>query len=442
MFITGSFCPTALVAAVALQPAMADPPAVQDEVQQLRALVADMQKQIDALKAESPGHWLTQERASEIRGLVQDVLADADTRASLLQGGAVAGRENGFFFIASPDGNYLLRIGGQMQLRAVYNHQDDAADDDTRYGFEMRRVKVDFRGHVVDPTWQYYVEAEAPRDSGMFTLGENGWIQKDFGNGMKVRFGQFKPFFLREESISSRRLLTVERSLVNAQFTAGTSQGVQIEYSADRWRAFGAFIDGAGERNSPWDMEDTEYAFTGRAEYLMLGEWRDVEDDVGFRDGGTAVLFGGGVLCQREEFGTATTDELTSLALTGDVTWKQSGMSLMGALVYRNLDEDDGADLDQVGLVIRGAYFIRDDVELYAMYEWGDLDVDAVDDLSAIYIGVNKYFAKHQLKWQSDIGYGFNEVADEWAVESAGWREDSSGSDGQVVVRSQFQLLF
>ena len=40
--------------------------------------------------------WLTEQRADEIRGLVQDVLADADTRASLLQSGTSAGYDDGF----------------------------------------------------------------------------------------------------------------------------------------------------------------------------------------------------------------------------------------------------------------------------------------------------------------------------------------------------------
>jgi hypothetical protein len=413
------------------------------EVEQLRSTVADLQKQVDELKAANNQDWLTEQRAAEIRGLVQEVMADADTRASLLQSGAVAGRDGGFFFIGSSDGNFLLRIAGQVQVRFVYNMQDESPTDDTRYGFEIRRAKFDFRGHIVDPSWQYYIEAEANRNGGGISLAENGWIQKDFGDGFKARFGQFKPMFLREESVSSRRLQSVERSLINSQFTAGTAQGVQLEKSADQWRVFGAFIDGIRTLNTAWSMEDTEYAFTGRGEFLANGEWKDIDDDIGFRDGGNALMFGAGANYERGEFGTAS-DEVENLGLTADATFKNSGgFSAVGAVIFRQLEGNAAAiDLDQIGIMIRGGFFVSDDVELFAMYEWGDLDVDTVEELSVVTLGVNKYFAKHTLKWQNDLGFALDEVDAAWATDSAGWRADGVDQDGQIVFRSQFQLLF
>ena len=427
------------------------PPAQADEVQSLRQVVADLQRQVDELKAQFEGDWITESRAAEIRGLVQDVLADADTRASLLQGGPVAGHDAGYFFVGSDDGNFLLRIAGQLQFRFVYNMQDDSPSDDTRYGFEMRRLKIDFRGHVVDPSWQYHVEMDANRSGGSFSLGENVWIQKAFDDGFNVRFGQFKPLYLREESISSRRLMSIERSQVNTQFTAGTAQGVQLEKSSEQWRVFGAVLDGVRTSNTAWSAEDTEWAFSGRGEYLITGAWKDIEDDVGFRDGEGAMMAGAGFTYQKDEYGTGSNlpapdfnnAEVDNLGLTADVTWKVQGASVMGAVVYRQLESDAAAiDLDQIAFVIRGGFFVSDDCELFAMYEWGDLDIDAIDDLSVVTVGVNKYFAKHSLKWQNDIGFGINEVAPQWAVDSAGWRADAAGQDGQLVFRSQFQLLF
>ena len=43
----------------------------------LQAQVAELQAQVAQLKAASGDNWLTEQRATEIRGLVQDVLADA-----------------------------------------------------------------------------------------------------------------------------------------------------------------------------------------------------------------------------------------------------------------------------------------------------------------------------------------------------------------------------
>jgi hypothetical protein len=428
-----------------------DREAVGDEIGSLRATVADLQRQVDALKAAADDRWLTQQRADEIRGLVHDVLADADTRASLLQSGATAGWDNGFF-IGSADGNYLLKLGGALQVRGVYNNQDDSPSDEHRSGVEIRRTKLDFRGHVIDPSWQYYVEAEASRSTGAFSLGENGWIQKDMGNGLRLRFGQFKPLFAREESISSRRLQGVERSQINTQFTAGTAQGVQAMYETDRWRINGAVIDGTGTGNTAWSAEDTEYALTARGEFIAIGDWKAVEDDIGWRGGAAALMFGAGALWQRAEFGTGSNlpppdfnnAEVENLTLTADATWKMSSFSLSAAGFYRRLSTEvaGAVDLDQYGVVVRGGFFVQDDFEIYAMHEWGDLDIAGIDDLSVITVGATKYFAKHNLKWQNDIGFGLNSVAANWAVDAAGWRADAADEDGQIVVRSQFQLLF
>ena len=85
---------------------------------------------------------MTEQRSAEIRGIVQDVLADADTRTSLQSSGAMAGYNNGFF-LASPDGNFSLKVGGQVQIRWTMN---SAKEQNTDWGFENRRTKLDFSG--------------------------------------------------------------------------------------------------------------------------------------------------------------------------------------------------------------------------------------------------------------------------------------------------------
>ena len=60
----------------------------QETNEQLRARVADLESRLAAV--EKGDNWLTEQRANEVRGLVRDVLADADTRASLLAQGMTA----------------------------------------------------------------------------------------------------------------------------------------------------------------------------------------------------------------------------------------------------------------------------------------------------------------------------------------------------------------
>ena len=88
------------------------------------------------------------------------------------------------------------------------------------WGFENRRTKIAFTGFVVDPSWTYEMQLVMNRTTGTLTAGsqalaannvvgsvENLWMEKDFGNGVSVKIGQFKSPFLREELVSSHILL-------------------------------------------------------------------------------------------------------------------------------------------------------------------------------------------------------------------------------------------
>lgn len=428
---------------------------VNKELSELRSTVTRMQDRIDELESAQNADWLTDARADEIRSLVSDVLADADNRASLLEGGPLAGW-NGGFYLASADGNFRLNVGGQLQVRFVANFQDNSPVDDDRAGFEMRRARLLFSGHVFDPSWTYDIQINTNRSGGTLFLEDAALVQKDFGNGWKVKFGQMKAPFMREELLSSKRMLLVERSLINSTFSAGNVQGVQLVWGNDKFNFAAMFHDGNGSANTAWSMEDTEFAFSARGEWLVDGTWKQFQDYSGFRGDDFGVLLGAAVNYSKAEYGTGmnlippppdfNNAEVENLSFTIDATVDFSGASIAAVFVYRNLQTDTGTaadyDLDQVGFFIRGGYFVAETWEVFGQYEWADLDMPGVPDLSVLTFGVTKYWDKHNLKWTTDIGFGLNEVYTTFASDGAGWRADSAGQDGQVVIRSQFQLLF
>ena len=86
--------------------------------------IASLRAEIASLKGDN---WLTEQRAAEIRGIVTDVLADADTRASLQGSGANAGYDGGFF-ISSSDGNFSLKLNILQQIRYTFNDRSNAPD--------------------------------------------------------------------------------------------------------------------------------------------------------------------------------------------------------------------------------------------------------------------------------------------------------------------------
>ena len=430
------------------------PESARETIADLTARVAHLESVVGRLRSGRDEPWLTTRRAAEIHGFVQDVLADADTRSSLLQDGMTAGWDRGFF-LGSADGNYLLRVQGQLQARFVYNTQDNIADDDHRWGFENRRTKLTFSGNVIDPSWQYRIQSAANRDGGDFDL-DDAFIAKHFDD-WTLRIGQFKPPYLREKLVSSSRQLAVERSLVNEVFNQGRSQGVELAYRGDQFSAAVMLNEGFDRDNTPALAQDTEFAITARVEALLAGSWGQFKDFASWPDETSAVMIGAAVHYERDEFGTGdglfvdadadglddtpNDDEAETFTFTADVSLEFGSANAFAAILYRDIDSG-ALNVEQFGVVVQGGVFLTNDWEIFARYEWGDLDTAGVDDLSVITFGVNRFWAKHALKWSMDVGIGLNEIAEPFSASGAGWRTDGVGQDRQIVVRSQMQLLF
>jgi hypothetical protein len=433
-------CSFAAVAA-ASGAAVANPvPTTDTTVADLTDTVTRLQAEVESLRAAQGDNWLTERRADEIRSLVQDVLADADTRSSLLQSGMTAGWD-GHPFIASADGNFRLELQGQVQVRFVYNNQDDdSSSDSDRWGFENRRTKIKFAGHVVDPTWKYKVTGAFKDSGGAFTL-EDSYIEKKLGNGWSVRIGQFKAPFMREELVSSSKQLLVDRSLVNERFNQDFSQGVQLDYKAEQFNFAFMLHDGFGSDNVPWSTEDTEFAGTARVEFLAAGEWKQFKDFTSKQGSETAVLLGAAVHYEKDEYGTGSGPEVEDWRFTLDGSVEGDGWNVFAAFVYQDLDSDGGTNVSPWGFVIQGGLYVNEKNELFLRYEYGDSDADSAEDLSVITVGLNHYFNKN-VKWTTDVGFGLDEVDGAWDKTGVGWREDGTDEDGQFVFRTQLQLLF
>jgi hypothetical protein len=430
-----------------------------DRERQLLDRIDQLEDRLAAVEGRGDENWLTQQRSDEIRSIVHDVLADADTRASLLGSGLTAGWDNGFH-IGSTDGNFKLTVSGQMQFRYIYNRQSNPADilddmgsvvsggDRYRSGFENTRTQLIFTGHIVSPQWFYRVQGNYLRSGGRFEL-EEAFMGYAFDNGLTFLAGQFRVPMLREFLVTEMRQQAVERSLVHQEFTAGRTQGVAFNYRNDFLNFTGGFTDGhpaTGGFNSPWSMANTEFALTGRLEGKIAGEWDQFTDFAAWRDGDFGLLLGGAVHWQKGESGTID-DELEVIQWTLDAQAEFGAFNLFAYVVGRHLSNST-MNLDQYGFVVQGGYFLTDNWELFGRYEWGDDDMGS-KNLSIITFGANHYIAAHRIKLSADLGIALREVSSTWGSGSigsggdlAGWRTDQPGKKGQFVIRTQLQFVF
>jgi len=431
--------------------------ALRARIAQLEAQAARQALRIESLQqiprvhpvhSESSGPDET--RDEELRALVHEVMRDAEGRTSLLNQTDTAGWDNGFY-LTSPDGHFYLRVLGQVQFRYVWSHQENSGGDDDRAGFENTRTRFGFKGHVGDPSWQYFIWATAGGTSSVLDI----WIQKDLGDGWAVQAGQFKLPNWREWVISETSQQFVERSVLDARYRSLYSQGVQWRYARDDFRMQGAFSDGLQSFNNGFNVStansnlfqaQTEYALTGRVEFLFgeAATWSSFADFESWPDGPRGGLVGASIHYQIGEFGDATIEnEILQWSVDGAV--ELGGANLFAGLIGTHVENDAGLDRDELGLLLQAGFFLTDDLELLARWEWGDLDgagVSGEDHLNIMTVGLSRFWSGHSLKWTTDVGYAFEPVDSAWGGAARGWRADAPGEDGQFVIRSQFNLLF
>ncbi|MBC8522676.1 hypothetical protein H8D29_01990, partial [PVC group bacterium] len=210
------------------------------------AIVEQLRLEPDQERATNNDNWITEARADEIRSLVSDVLADADTRSSLQGSDATAGWNNGFF-IKSSDGSFSLNFHAVLQVRAAYDDRNNpgAGADDSEWGFENRRTALKFGGHIFDNSWKYFIQQM--RIPGRTFNLLDGLINHDLGDGWSMQFGKFRMPFLREEIVNYTNQLAVERTIISGPFGIGRSEGLQFGYKGDDFKFNAAiFNDFAG----------------------------------------------------------------------------------------------------------------------------------------------------------------------------------------------------
>ena len=149
------------------------------------------------------------------------------------------------FFIRSSDNNFLLKIGGRLQLRYTYKGRDQRGEapstpeesgvDDSF--FEIERARISFSGHVLSPNLTYNYTLDGDTDGAgvldtfyafvQYAASKSWWDN----NLMTIGAGIWKPHFLRQEATSSGAQQFVDRSLANEFFNVSRNLGVWLEGS-------------------------------------------------------------------------------------------------------------------------------------------------------------------------------------------------------------------
>jgi hypothetical protein len=356
------------------------------------------------------------------------------------------------------DGENKLKVGGFMQFRYILNFRDDpstgsAHDSGFANGFEFARTRLNFSGNVLDPNLKFKIEGDFNRNGGEMSLTD-GFVAYSFSDELTVRAGQFKIPLQREQLVSDTLQLAVERSVVDSVFNQGRSQGVELQYAVDSFRAMGSINDGIQALNTRYTSPaESDVGVTARAEFKFgEADWKQFEDFTSFRGGKNGGLLGAAVHWQHDGNtatpGSPEDPQSDLISYTADFSYESDGWNVFVAGIGTHYDEGDSSDsLDDFGIVAQGGVFVSDNDEIFGRWDWVIPDSDRAqdEDFHTLTAGWNHYFVpeSHALKFTADVCWFMNEVSRNELVPSNGRTALlPDNNDNQIAVRLQLQLMF
>ncbi|MEM1329890.1 MAG: porin [Planctomycetota bacterium] len=347
-----------------------------------------------------------------------------------------------------------IKMSGEVQFRyaAVFNAQPTAGDDEFTNGFELARTRLKFAGSFDEPGISYTVLGDFLSRSGVFTLAD-AYFDAPLADGWKVRAGQFKLPFTREFAATGpTKVLAVDRSLADAVFRVGRSQGVQLSWKQDNARASFAINDGRRAPNTSYtSAAESDIALTGRFEY-KLGDagWKQWGDMTSLRTDETGWLFGVAGHWQQDGLTRAPAgyaDNSNLYVYTADVGYEGAGYNAMAAFYGQTTVSDDS--VTDLGFTVQGGTFVTDNDEIFARYSGVFPDDDrgsSSDSFSNIAVGWNRYLVpdSHALKFTAEVSYSPDTLSDSSDLVSQqtklGILNDTE--DGQFGLLMQMQIDF
>jgi phosphate-selective porin OprO/OprP len=457
------------------------------EVEALKAEIAQLRSQ----QAQQTDSWMNERRAQEVRQIVQEVLSDADTRASLLQEGMYAGHNGSKFFLQSADGGFLMEIDGQIQFRHVYNRRSgDLSDgggfeqfnnfavgvpaDKHSAGFELSRTKIQFSGHIADPRIKYAVRLAVDRYDN-YVQADRIMIGYQLTDSLFIWAGEDKGPFTREEITDSRYQLAAERSYIGEFFSLDVVQGVGVIWqdanvlndmlrahvmvndgmrSGDGWTSTNPFTQEERFTWKAFNEDAADFAITARADVRLAGEWSQMKDFTSFPGEEFAAFVGAALHWEVGRTGdTFLNNNFFMWTVDGSV--EMNGLSLYAAVMGMHTDNETQfagvRNFDLYGFVVQGAYNIAmgdNSLEPFVRYEYMDFDGAVTDfgmntknHLNIFTVGANYYLNRHAAKFTFDIVWALDPIPAN-SLGAQGLLADLAGEDDQVVLRTQFQLLF
>lgn len=470
------------VAGMAWAEAPAPAPSTNVAAQDVSSEIKTLRARLDQLEAQQAEAY----RQAQQKETAEQVAADADRHSSLMaiDSSFTGGYEDNRFVIRSADGNFVFRPWSHIQFRSVtLDRQDFKADgnDNMDNGFEMRRLKLGFDGNLFSPDFNYFFNWATNRsastvsvnDSSGTKIGsasvpvggalilEEGWVKYHFHDTpFYVKAGQIKDPLLHEQIVSSRYQQSAERSLSADVFANGDAftHGVTVIYDPSSWLRMEAGLTD-GMRSADTNFQDYktnnyDYGFAGRAEFKVMGQWKDYSQVGGVGTKEPLLVFGvGGDYSERG-------DSSQTVGVADVMYVDPHGLNVYASVIDRYTNHNFGfpgqtlasasfgtpsaavanTSTNEYSFLFQAAYLVDQKWEPFGRYEYmhvAGTPAGSHNYINVITGGVNYYFVGHRAKLTVELQYLPNGVPFDDSSNDV-LTNNGNGEFSGVV---QFQLL-
>jgi phosphate-selective porin OprO/OprP len=339
-----------------------------------------------------------------------------------------------------------MEISSRVQVRFTDEIPDDsiqlpgtAAKGDSKGSFRLRRAKLKFEGWFYKPELEYEVQLNWPdvNNTPPSQFLEDANVDWDVSKKkqFRIRFGQFKAAYGRQQITSSGAQQFVERAQTDGRYNPGRETGLALWGTLGGtkldWRA----MVSNGNGRSQTLNDNSKFLYTARVMWQALGatrmnQWGSgillTEGDTGDSAAtpGQPLLAIAANVLNNNRHNVTTGNDLNNTQFSGDYIFKYKGFGSVAEYHYRKSKPETGAEFKDKGFLVQASYdFKAPGVaggawwELAGRYSQIDpSDLRSGDKQKEIGAALSYYYNKHNMKVQAD----FRQIKDEAANTGAG----------------------
>ncbi len=349
--------------------------------------------------------------------------------------------------------NAYLEMSTRLQMRYTHELPDDSVQlagtanrGDDKGSFRIRRAKFKLEGWAMKPwlTYEFQLNIPGVTGSNAGAILEDASIDVDATQGrnrFRIKFGQFKPAWGRQEMTSSGSQSFVDRAEVSNQYARGRETGLALWGTTSNnkleWRA------GVSNGNSMTRTTNDNDAFQYNARVMFQPSGRQAlaqrawvsgpfysEGDFESAD---FPLFAIAANFEKNNFHRTTTgNDLKDTVYGLDLVYKYKRMFATGEYYIRERTPETGSKFRSDGFFAQATYLLtsRRMWEVGVRYGQFDPTDKAGANLRKELRGVvSYYYGRHNMKVQADFG----QLRDEAANTGNGTKNNEFRLQSQIV---------